>query len=265
MKKLEQMCNQVINLTRTTGKLIQEKRKEVNNNTIESKGKHDFVTQIDKLAEKTLVRELQLILPESGFITEEKTTSQEQKDYNWIVDPIDGTTNYIHGIPAYSISIALMHKGEIILGVVYEINLDECFYATKGGKAYMNDKEIHVSTEKRHHHALLATGFPYTVYDNIDNYLALFKEFMLSTSGIRRIGSAAVDLVYVACGRFEGFYEHNLHIWDIAAGCFIVQQAGGKVTDFKGTNNYLETCDVIASNGVLHNWMTEKIIKQMGK
>ncbi len=245
---LEIICEQVCKLARDTGSFIKQEVNKIKPSDIEEKGIHNFVTYVDKESERKLTKELSKILPQAGFIVEENTISKKGDLYNWIIDPLDGTTNFIHSIPVYAISIALMKDKEIIMGVVYEINLQECFYAWQAGKAYLNGIPIKVSRINNLDDTLLATGFPYYDYNRLDEYMELFKYLMKNTNGIRRCGSAATDLAYVACGRFDGFYEYGLHPWDVAAGAFIVQQAGGKVSDFKGNNNYIFGKEIIASN-----------------
>jgi myo-inositol-1(or 4)-monophosphatase len=189
-----------------------------------------------------------LLVPGSGFIAEEGTSTQTGNIYNWIIDPLDGTTNFIHGIPCFAISIALMRDKELVMGIIYEVNMDECFYAWEGSKAYLNGKEISVSKAATLSDSLIATGFPYYDYSRMKEYMEVFDHFMKHTHGLRRLGSAATDLAYVACGRFEGFYEYSLQAWDVAAGAFLVQQAGGKVTDFSGGNNFIFGKEIIAGN-----------------
>ncbi|MCX6297157.1 MAG: inositol monophosphatase family protein [Bacteroidetes bacterium] len=230
------------------GIFIKSERVKFSSDKIEVKGKNDFVSYVDKTSEKLLVAKLSLLLPEAGFIAEEGTSTKKGNLYNWIIDPLDGTTNFIHGIPCFSISIALMRNQEIVLGVIYEINFDECFYAWEGSNSFLNGKEINVSSTSKVSDSLLATGFPYYDYGRMDEYIELFKYFMKHTHGLRRLGSAATDLAYVACGRFDGFYEYSLQSWDVAAGAFIVQQAGGKVTDFKGGENYIFGKEIVAGN-----------------
>lgn len=248
---LQHLCEDVCNLAKKTGKFLRTEITKVSAADIETKGLHDFVTYVDKTSEKAILEELQKLLPEAGFIAEEKTITMKSEKYNWIVDPLDGTTNFIHGVPCYSVSIALTEGDEIILGVVYEVNLDECFYAFKGGKAYLNGNEISVSDKQKVSDALVATGFPYYDYSDLERYMKLFTYFLRNSHGIRRLGSAAVDLAYVACGRFEAFFEYGLNPWDVAAGAFIVQQAGGKVCDFKGGQNYIFGKEIAASNNLL--------------
>jgi myo-inositol-1(or 4)-monophosphatase len=245
---MQKLCQDVCELTKKVGFFIKEQRNSFTSNKIEVKGRNDFVSYVDKTAEEQLVAGLSILLPEAGFIAEEGTATRKGEEYNWIIDPLDGTTNFIHGVPCFAISIALMRKDMLVMGVIYEINLDECFYAWEGSKAYMNGNEIHVSENATLSSSLLATGFPYYDYQHLDAYMELFKYFMKNTRGLRRLGSAATDLAYVACGRFEGFYEYSLQPWDVAAGAFIVQRAGGKVTDFKGESNYVFGKEIIAGN-----------------
>jgi myo-inositol-1(or 4)-monophosphatase len=258
---LERLTNQVINVSKEAGDFIRQERKSFNPDKIEYKGLNDLVSYVDKTAEKLIVTNLEKILPEAGFITEEKTSNRIGDRYNWIIDPLDGTTNFIHGLPTYSVSIALKEYDELILGVVYEVNLDECFYAWKDAPAYLNRKEIKVSNIPTVGSSLLATGFPYYDFGKQDVYIALFTELMKSCHGLRRLGSAAVDLVYTACGRFEAFYEYNLNPWDIAAGVVIVRQAGGQVVNFKGGDEVLDTRELLATNGRITREMLEIIQK----
>lgn len=251
---------EVIALAKETGKFFLEEINKVKVSDIEVKGLHDFVSYVDKTAEQRIVNRLAELLPESGFITEEQTATPRGEHFNWIVDPLDGTTNFLHHIPLFSVSIALMEDDKIVIGVVYEPNLDECFYAWKGGAAYLNEKEIHVSEQTDLKNTLLATGFPYNDFGKLDGYIDLFTWFARNTSGLRRLGSAAVDLAYTACGRYEGFYEYGLHAWDVAAGVFIVQQAGGTVSDFKGGDNYIFGAELLSSNTLLHQALLEAVI-----
>lgn len=256
---LEIITNKVVELTKTVGCFIKQEVDKLDKNDIEEKGIHDLVTYVDKQSEKQLVNELGMILPEAGFIAEEDASLERSDKYNWVIDPLDGTTNFIHGIPLYAISIALLDREEVILGVIYEVNLAECFYAWKGSPAFLNGKEIHVSNTIKLDNSLIATGFPYYDYSMLDPYLDLFKDLMRTTRGIRRLGSAAVDLAYVACGRFELFYEYGLQSWDVAAGTLLVKQAGGMVTDFNGNSNYIFGKQIIASNNKTHSEFEKKV------
>lgn len=247
---MQKLLQDVIVLVKETGEFIRQESRKFDDSKIEYKGKNDLVSYVDKEAESRLVKGLSEILPGSGFIAEEGTSTKTSDIYNWIIDPLDGTTNFTHGIPVYAISVALMKRGVLTMGVVYEVNRDECFHAAKGSGAFLNHTPIRVSETKTLEKSLLATGFPYYNFDQMRQYLSIINDFMQSTHGLRRMGSAAVDLVYTACGRFEGFFEYNLNAWDVAAGALIVQEAGGTVTDFKGGTDFLFGREIIAGNSV---------------
>ena len=244
----KELCIEVTEICKIVGNFILIENHKIKEENIEVKGKHDFVTYVDKTSEKQIIESLAKLLPESGFIAEENTSSKVGNEYNWIIDPLDGTTNFIHGVPLYAISIALKQNDEIVLGVVYEINLKECFYAWKGSNAYLNERIIKVSENKTINDSLIATGFPYYDYSKLEEYMNIFTYLLQNSRGLRRLGSAAVDLVYVACGRFEAFYEYGLRPWDVAAGAFIVQQAGGVNYDFEGGNNFIFGKEIISCN-----------------
>ena len=256
---LEIITRQVVNLSKAVGQMIRDEVDKLDEHDVEYKGIHNLVTYVDKKSEAWLIAELKKILPEAGFIAEEDDKLARGSRFNWIVDPLDGTTNFIHKIPLYSISIALNDGDETILGVVYEINLKECFYAWKNGPALLNGKEIHVTDTDILDKSLIATGFPYYDYSLLDPYLALFKDLMQSSRGVRRLGSAAVDLAYTAAGRFELFYEYGLNPWDVAAGALIVRQAGGKITRFNGDDDYVFGKEIVASNQQVHNEFLQKL------
>ncbi|WP_163708574.1 inositol monophosphatase family protein [Mangrovibacterium lignilyticum] len=245
---LQHICREIGTLAQEAGQFIREQRSQITNDDIELKGKASLVTYVDKEAEKMIVARLRELLPEAGFITEEGTATESGEEYKWVIDPLDGTTNFIHGIFPHSVSIALTKDNNPIAGVVYEIGQNELFSAWKGGGAYLNDQPIAVSKSATHEDVLLATGFPYYNFDKLESYLKVLEFFMIETRGMRRMGSAAVDLAYVACGRFDGFFEHALHAWDVAAGVLLVQEAGGKVTDFKGGDKYLFGKELISAN-----------------
>ena len=257
---LELLTKQVANISRAAGVFLKDEMKNLKSSDIKSKGVNNFVTYIDKASEEKLVSELSKILPEAGFIAEENSDYKKGELFNWVIDPLDGTTNFIHGVPLYSISIALLKGDEVISGVIEEINLHECFYAWKNGGAFLNGHEIKVSATTKLIDSLLATGFPYYDYNKLNEYLKLFKYFMENTHGIRRLGSAAVDMAYVACGRFDGFYEYGLNSWDVAAGAVIIKEAGGNISDFSGGNDYIFGKEIIAANPLIYDEFL-KIIK----
>jgi len=250
---LEKLCTEVQTIARTTGAFIAGERKKFTIKDIEVKGKANFVSYVDKQAEIQIIEKLRELLPDSGFIAEEDTTERTSDNYQWIIDPLDGTTNFIHGLPPYAVSIALMEGTELVIGVVYEITQNECFYAWKGSKAYMNGEEIKVTNAATTTDALVGTGFPYSAMDTLDIFIASMRYFMLHSHGLRRLGSAATDLAYVAAGRFEAFYEHGLKPWDVAAGALILKQAGGKVSDFNGTDGFIFNGELVASNGAYYD------------
>ncbi|MBA3679648.1 MAG: inositol monophosphatase [Bacteroidetes bacterium] len=245
--QLNSILPKVIATAKKAGAFIRKERESFSSDRVEIKGLNDLVSYVDKTSEEIIVKELHEIFSQAGFIVEENTLSGK-KEYNWIVDPLDGTTNFVHGVTCYAVSIALEFKGEIILGVVYEVSRDECFYAAKNGGAFLNEKPIKVSTNKTLNDCLIATGFPIYNFERIQPYLKTLEYLMRNTHGIRRIGAAAADLCYLACGRVDAFFEYNLNAWDVAAGALIVRESGGKVTDFNIGNNWLFGKELIASN-----------------
>lgn len=247
---LSQLTSSVCEIARSVGTFI--RNEQISAEAVEEKSKNSLVTYVDKTAEKRIIEGLEQLLPEAGFIAEEGTSDKKGERYNWIIDPLDGTTNFIHRIPCFSVSIALTDGDDLLLGVVYEVNLDECFYAWKDGGAYLNGSPISVSPTVKLSDSLLATGFPYYNYDRQEEYMELFKDLMKKSRGLRRLGSAAVDLVYVACGRFDGFYEYSLNPWDVAGGSIIVTEAGGRVADFSRGNNFLFGEEIVATNASVY-------------
>lgn len=250
-----------MDIARETGEYILGEHKKFSSPAFEAKGKQNFVTNVDTGSEKMLVKGLGELLPDAGFIAEEGTAGQSGEALQWIIDPLDGTTNFIHGLPPYAISIALAHEGKIVLGVVYELGFKEFFYAWKGSRAYMDGREIRVSKTSKVASSLIATGFPYTYFERLDPFMHSVRYFMQNSHGLRRLGSAATDLAYVACGRFEAFYEYGLNPWDVAAGTFIIQQAGGMACDFYGKDDWLFGGTIIASNADIFGEFKEVIHK----
>jgi myo-inositol-1(or 4)-monophosphatase len=260
MKSLEEITQEVVVIARKAGAFIAQERASFDHSKVQLKGKSDLVSYVDKEAEKIIVSELQAIIPNSGFITEEDTPNNTEKEYTWIIDPLDGTTNFVHNLPPYCVSIALLKGDTLISGVIHEVTRNETFYASKGSGAYMNDKEIKVTPVKTIDESLFATGFPVHNFHKIDDYLAILNELMKNSHGLRRQGSAAVDLAYVACGRHEGYFEYNLNSWDVAAGILIVEEAGGVVTDFSGGNKALFGREIISA-GPVHSALLSVIKK----
>jgi myo-inositol-1(or 4)-monophosphatase len=247
---LQHTLNEVVKIARRTGEFIRHEGQQFDRTKIQEKGLNNLVSYVDMEAERMIVQTLKFTLPEAGFITEEGTETERGAVYNWVIDPLDGTTNFMHGLPPYSVSIALVEKNEPILGVVYIVNADECYHAYKGGGAFRDREKIQVSGVTDFKDGLYITGMPYTSFDNLEQYWKIFGHFMKHTHGIRRLGSAAADLAYVACGKSEGFFEHGLNPWDVAAGALLVTEAGGQITDYKGGNNYIFGNAIIAGCAV---------------
>lgn len=264
MNLLPQILDQLRPVILNAGQFIRDEAMSFSADKIEHKGFNDLVSYVDKQAELLLVEGCGKILPSAGFITEEGTNTEKSDEYNWIIDPLDGTTNFTHGLPIFSISVALMQNEKIVLGVVYEINRDEFFHAIEGMGAFCNGDPINVSENRQLKDSLLATGFPYANFAGMDAYLSILNSLMQCTHGLRRMGSAAVDLAYVACGRFEGFFEYNLNSYDVAAGALIVKEAGGAVSDFSGGNDYIFGREIVAANAV-HSELLGIIKKEWSK
>lgn len=243
------ITEQVINIAKEVGTYIRHESKHFSRNKVQTKSQNDFVSYVDKESEKLLVDKLSSLLPQAGFITEEETVAtQKDTAYVWIIDPLDGTTNFIHHSTPYAISIALTYQMQPVVGVIYEITRDEMFYAWEGSKSYLNGEEICVSDVDSLSGAIIAFGRPHHYMERYRELLSSVDYFMKATHAIRINGSAATELAYVVCGRYDGRYEFNLNPWDIAAGILIVQQAGGRVCDFEGEANYFQNGCIIASN-----------------
>jgi myo-inositol-1(or 4)-monophosphatase len=260
----QEICAQTCVIIQEVGAFIQKQAENFNAaEAVSDKSHQNLVSYVDKTAEQMLVTGLLALLPDAQILAEEGTVAPpSDSPYCWIIDPLDGTTNFVHGLPFFSISVALTHNSELVLGVVYEVMRGELFYAWQGSPAFLNGKIISVSQTKTLADSLLATGFPYYQFEQADQYLRIFEAFMRQARGIRRLGSAALDLAYVACGRFDAYFEYNLKSWDVAAGCFIVQQAGGTVADFHNKNkDWLSGVSVVATNGALHEAVFTEINK----
>ena len=247
----EQICAEVRATAREAGEYIALQRESFSFADVEFKGFQDMVSYVDKQAERMIVDRLREITPEAGFITEEGTCAAqagEAQSLKWIIDPLDGTTNFIHGLPPYCVSIGLMEEDEMVVGVVYEITMKEMFWAWKGSAAFLDGREITVSATDSLENALIAVGFAHNTRAETDGYLGSMAWFQKNSNGIRRIGSATADLVYVACGRFDAFHQVKLSAWDVAAGAFICRAAGAVVSDYSGGENYIFGREIIASN-----------------
>ena len=254
---LAKLCRQTIDIVAATGAFIRSELGRVDHNQIEEKGLNSLVSYVDKTAEIRLVEDLGKLLPGSAFLTEEETVAAGSAEWRWIIDPLDGTTNFLHQLPCFAISVALEYQGETVLGVIQEVNRQEMFSAWKSGGAWCNGKVIQVSQTATLGQSLLATGFPYSRYEWLSNQLQALDYLLRHTRGVRRWGAAAVDLAYVACGRYDAFFEYALNPWDIAAGMLIIQEAGGRVTDFRGNADTHDGLEVLATNGQVHAAMLE--------
>ena len=260
MKDLEQIVEEATHVLRKVGLFIAKERVSFDQRNVEVKGRNDMVSYVDKSAEEQLIIGLGRIIPECGFITEEEMIEQKEAAYTWIIDPLDGTTNFIHNLPIYAISVALMRESALVVGLILEINRQEMFTAIRGKGARLNGQQISVSSAPSIMESLIATGFPVKDFEQLDNYLSTIREIVQHSHGLRRGGSAAVDLAYVACGRYDAFFEYNLNPWDVAAGILLIQEAGGTVTDFKGGDNMLFGKQILAG-GKNHSELLQLIKK----
>lgn len=237
------------------GQLIKDMSKEILDITL--KGEVDLVTQVDVRSETLIVDLLKTRFPDHGILAEERGSIRAESDYLWIIDPIDGTTNYAHSFPIYSVSIGLEYKGEVIAGVIYDPNLDELFTAEKGKGAFLNNEPIRVSSVSELGKSLLATGFPYNYRKDPERIIRYFTDFSLRAQGIRRAGAATIDLTSLACGRFDGYWELGLKPWDMAAGTLIASEAGARITKFDGSELDIRVPEILATNGRIHDQMLE--------
>ncbi|HLW20763.1 MAG TPA: inositol monophosphatase family protein [Cyclobacteriaceae bacterium] len=256
---LNNVLEETIAVGREVGAFIRKERQVFDLRRVEIKGLNDMVSYVDKVAEQMIVDRLMKLLPEAGYITEEGTNTTKGEVYNWIIDPLDGTTNFIHDLPFYCVSIGLQKNEEIVLGVVYDVTRSECFYAIKDGGAYCNETPLRVSGAPALSSSLIATGFPYDSLGQTDAFGEVLKSLTENSHGFRRLGSAALDLCYVASGRVDGYFQHNLKPYDVAAGIIIVQEAGGKVSDFIGGNNFIFGGEMVATNNVIHEELLQEV------
>jgi myo-inositol-1(or 4)-monophosphatase len=257
------MLTIAVRAARRAGEVITRSLERVDTLSVDAKGPADFVTEVDRRAERAIMEIIHRSYPQHGFLAEE-SGSHGGDDFLWIIDPLDGTTNFLHGFPVFSVSIALAVRGRLEVGVVYDPMRQELFTAVNGRGAALDDRRIRVSRRQHLRDALLGTGFPYRDMEHLDDFLGMFRALLPRTAGIRRPGSAALDLAYVACGRLDGFWEIGLKPWDMAAGALLVQEAGGLVQDFSGGGDYLDTGDVIASNSRLGRPLLDIITEARG-
>ena len=241
--------NIAIKAARRAGQIITRASHDVDLLKVTTKRQSDFVTEVDKAAEAAIIEVLREAYPNYGILAEESgATAGKQAEYQWIIDPLDGTTNFIHGVPQYAVSIALAHNGQVVQGVIFDPERNELFTASKGRGAFLNERRIRVTKRTKLEEALVGTGFPYRCFDHVDAYLAIFKELAQKTAGMRRPGAASLDLAWVACGRMDGFWELGLSPWDMAAGTLLITEAGGLVSDLAGEACYLDTGNLVAGN-----------------
>jgi len=250
------MLTIAVRAARTAGDIIVRSMDRVNLLTITPKGRNDFVSEVDRQAEREIIHTLQKAYPTHAFLGEESGRQGPAKtDFIWVIDPLDGTTNFLHGFPQFCVSIALLHRGRIEKGVIYDPLRQELFTAARGAGASLNNRRIRVSKQSGLKGALLGTGFPFKDHRHTDAYLGMMRDLMKDTAGIRRAGAAALDLAYVAAGRLDGFWEIGLKKWDMAAGLLLIQEAGGIVTDLEGKDKYFESGNVLTANPKLHQIM----------
>ena len=243
----------------TGAEIIKRYTGTIDTAAVDSKQKFDFITHVDREAERAILAIIKNYCPAHAIYAEESQKDERTVDYRWIIDPLDGTTNFIHAFPMFSVSIALEYRGEIIVGVIVDPTRGDLFAAEKGCGAFLNDESIAVSAISSLEHVLLTTGFPFRVKHLLEPYMDSFQRFFKEVSGIRRPGSAALDLAYLACGRCDGFWEISLNPWDIAAGALLITEAGGRITDFAGGDNFIWTGNVIASNGNIHDFLLNTV------
>lgn len=244
------MLNTAVKAARRAGAIINRASLDLDQLTVRSKQDRDYVSEVDQMAERAIIETLLDAYPNHGILAEESGAADARngEDYVWIIDPLDGTTNFLHGVPQYSVSIALRHKGQITQAVVYDPTRNELFTASRGRGAALNDRRIRASKRSRMSECLIGTGFPFRDFSFSEAYINMFRDMMKATSGLRRPGSAALDLAWVACGRYDGFWEMRLSPWDIAAGSLIAQEAGALVGNFLGNEGFLQSGNIVAGN-----------------
>ena len=252
------MLNIAVKAARRAGNLIHRAADNIDHLTVTKKSNADYVSEVDKAAERTIIQTILDVYPTHAILAEE-SGAQGESEYLWIIDPLDGTTNFLHGFPQYAVSIALQHNGVLTQAVVYDPTRNDLFTATRGRGAFLNDRRIRVSKRAELADSLIGTGFPYTKFTHMDAYMAILRDMMQKTAGLRRPGSAALDLAYTAAGRYDGFYETGLKPWDIAAGCLLITEAGGLVGDLEGNDSYLKSGHLCAGNPKIFAQMLQVI------
>jgi len=255
---MQPMLNIAVRAARSAGELILRSTDSVSRLSVDQKGKNDYASEVDRMAEREIISIIKAAYPEHAILAEE-SGKHKGNDFVWIIDPLDGTTNFLHGFPQYSVSIALKYKGKLEVGVVYDPLRDELFTAKRGGGAMLNSRRLRVTNQNSLKGALIGTGFPFKTDRDLDAYLGMFRALTTECAGIRRAGSAALDLAYVAAGRMDGYWEIGVMEWDMAAGILLIKEAGGVVTDFSFNDNYLESGNVIVGSPKMHQLMYQLI------
>jgi myo-inositol-1(or 4)-monophosphatase len=241
------MLNIAVRAARRAGSIINRAALGGDALVVKAKRANDFVTQVDRAAEEAIIEIVRKAYPDHGFVAEESGTTGEHAEYRWIIDPLDGTTNFIHGFPQYGVSIGIEHRGALTHAVIYDPARNELFTASKGRGAFLNDRRVRVSKCARLQDALVGTGFPFKEVSRLDLYTRQLARFMQTSAGVRRAGAASLDLAYVACGRLDAFWELGLAPWDMAAGALLIQEAGGLVGDLEGESGFMESGDICAA------------------
>lgn len=259
--QMHPMLNIAIRAARAAGDLIVREIDRIDDIGYDKKGDNDFVTDVDKAAEQVIINTIHQSYPEHAFLAEESGQSGDS-EFVWIIDPLDGTTNFMHGFPHYAVSIALQHRGRLDQGVIYDPLRQELFTASRGKGAQLNNRKIRVTSKHELNGTLLGTGFPFREGQDIEIFLESFRRLYPHVAGIRRAGSAALDLAYVACGRLDGFWEYNLNAWDIAAGALLVQEAGGINSELTGGTDYMQSGNIISANPKILKAMLQQLMKK---
>ena len=256
------MLNTAVKAARRAGSVINRASLDLSQIKVGLKQQNDYVTEVDRAAEATIIETLREVYPTHAILAEESgniNPDEDTSEYQWVIDPLDGTTNFIHGFPQYAVSIALLHKGVPVQAVVYDTNRNELFTASKGVGAFLNEKRIRVTNRTKLEESLIGTGFPYRVFEHVDAYLEIFKEMTKRSAGVRRPGAASLDLAWVAAGRLDGFWEFGLAPWDMAAGALLIMEAGGLVSDLSGESNYLVTGNIVGGTPKVFNQLLQII------
>ena len=258
------MLNIAVKAARRAGNLIHRAADNLDHLTVTKKSHADYVSEVDRVAEQTIIETLLGAYPDHAILAEESGT-QGESEFVWIIDPLDGTTNFLHGYPQYAVSIALQHKGVLTQAVVYDPAKNDLFTATRGRGAYLNDRRLRVSKRKELVDALIGTGFPYSSFEHVEAYMAIFRDLMQQTAGLRRPGAASLDLAYTAAGRYDGFFETGLKPWDMAAGCLLITEAGGMVGDLQGNDSFLSSGHICAGTPKIYEQLLQVIAPHLSE